>query len=236
MGVYILSYLIKLITFYIIVKSKIDKFQETVYFLYNNKEEKRIQNYLFSKIFIGNLDKDKIKELVYVEHNEGMHGASYLHIIKLREGLKDYKYPLNQVYDIEIKKFKEYPYPVIIAQDDSFKRFFSFDINHNSIAPKVIASFKNGKLKVIPKLMKKYAKVSYKLKKVNYPIESELKEREFGNILNKMAFYYYIKDKKSFFNLIHKYIHFKNKKFKKEFLNRFKKIVKKSVFLQNAFY
>ena len=72
-----------------LIQSYINNSQEKIEFFYHKKLKKVIKNYLFTKIYIGNLDKDRSKEIVFLEHSEGMKCCSFLHIVKLNKVFKD---------------------------------------------------------------------------------------------------------------------------------------------------
>ena len=139
----------------------------------------------------------------------------------------DYKFSLSRIDEVQVKKFKNYPYPLIVTQDDHFYNFFTDP--HYGIAPKIAVAFRNGKLKVITKITKKYFKSHDKLEKITYPLDYE-HQYQLETILEKLAYYHYLHKHKKFVSTIKRYIKFKSKKDKKEFLQKFKELAKESPF------
>ncbi len=188
----------------------------------------------FYEVFEGDINKDGIKEKVLLGWSGGAHCCFKLYIINFKK-----KNPsvsaifLNNAYEISFKDLDNDGIKEWIFYDDSYSYFLSSFVNSPWI--KIVASYKNEKLILRPKLIGMVNKNKTPLKKVSIKLDKNgfltvSDEEKLAPIVESFLFYFYSGHLKKAINVLKQNILFENRGVKLLFLQELTQSIHESYF------
>ncbi|SFV91113.1 hypothetical protein MNB_SV-4-165 [hydrothermal vent metagenome] len=190
-------------------------------FTQNGKEVDVIEDYDISDIYDGDMDKDGVREMIFKTYSGGVHCCSDLYIARFtREMKKPLKIPLNNLDAIKFKDLDGDGIQEWIMYDDQYSYFLTCFACSPYV--KIVATYKEGKLILRPKLTKKH--MADDLEKLS-AARISLSERgylhvtqAFTPVMNHFLYHFYSGDTDKALGVIDQYLIFEGRGVKLLFL------------------